>query len=154
MLLYYTILCFIFVVKISSLASQWTKIIYSNILLHRKLFTTNIQQQKFYGINYWVYLHMFRSVCRWCFPVATIFLLQTWGYVCFTPFQSMGCTSRCKGTSIAKCIICYYSFCPSGSAESDRSQALTYWLPLISVCQFLRKVSKRGGPDCKKLVSC
>ena len=76
----YTVICFIFVVKIFLFASQKTKIIYSNVMLHKKIFTTNIYKNRSYELYiYWVYLHVFR-----CVPVAGISLSLLF------PFRNQG----------------------------------------------------------------
>ena len=51
------------------------------------------------------------------------------GYVSLPLFQSEGWTFKSKGITVAACFICCYTFCQSGSAESDHCCALTHCLP-------------------------
>ena len=63
------------------------------------------------------------AVCRLLILVSLwlLFRCSNRGYVHLSLFQSKGWTSRSKGITIAKYIICRYSFCQWGSAESDQS---------------------------------
>ena len=146
--MYNTVIFFIFVVKILSFASQQMKLIYSNILLHWKFFTTNIYKNR--SVVVWIieFTCMCSAMslslvfpCRYCVPVAIDSLLQP-GYVSLRLFQSIGQTSRSKRITIAKCTIYCYSFCQSGSADSDRGRELTHWLPRISECEIVREEVK------------
>ena len=143
-----TVICFIFVVKIFSFASKWTKVIYSNISLHWKFFTMNVYKSG----SFVVWIIEFTCTCSAVslsqgFSVA-IFSLSQPGYLSLPLFQSLGLTSRSRRITITKCTIYCYSFCQSGSVESDRGRALTHWLPRISVCEIVREEVLRLKSSC------
>ena len=111
----YTVICLIFV-KIISFGSQQMKIIYTNIMLHWKIFTMNIWKNESFMVRIIEFTCMCPAVCR-----LYLFPCHNWGYVHLSLFQSNKWTCRSKGITIAKYIICLYSFRQSGSAESDQS---------------------------------
>ena len=97
-----------------------------------------LDKPKFHGINYYpVYLHMLHSVSVAGVSPSLLFsyLLQL-GICHFINISKQGIDFQIQRIIIAKCIICCYSFCQSGSAESDRHCALTHYLPQISGCLF------------------
>ena len=69
-----------------------------------------LEERKFYGMKYGLYLHIFCSVPVTDVSLSLLFSCHNWGYASSPLFQCKGWTSRSKGITIVKCTICCYSF--------------------------------------------